>query len=94
MEIKKQLCRSIKNQIAYEIKRKLESLNTMIKEVKSIEVGINEILAEQAFDLVLYTEFNTQEDLSNYQKHPEHLKVVEYIRQVNEQRIVVDYTVD
>lgn len=83
-----------KNEIAKEVKRRLESLKNIINEVRTIEVGINEIQAEQAYDLVLYTEFYSQEDLSFYQTHPEHLKVVEYIRQVNKKRVVVDYTLD
>ncbi|QVK17538.1 Dabb family protein [Mycoplasmatota bacterium] len=83
-----------KLEIAKEIKKRLEGLKEVINEVKTIEVGINQVDDEQAYDLVLYTVFNKEEDLKIYQNHPAHLKVVDYIRQVNEQRVVVDYTVD
>ena len=74
-----------------EIKQKLEALKDTIDEIVSIEVGINLVEADQAFDLVLYSEFNNMEDLSIYQKHPEHQKVADFIGQVNKERVVVDY---
>jgi len=82
-----------KKEIAQVMKNTLEGLKNVINEVIVIEVGINQIQAAQAFDIVLYTEFNNYDDLSTYQKHPEHLKVVDYIRQVSEERVVVDYEI-
>ena len=35
-----------------------------------------------------------KEDLELYQKHPEHLKVAEFIGKARERRAVVDYHVD
>ncbi len=82
-----------KNDIAKELKFLLENLKTKISEAIEIEVGINQISSEQSYDIVLYTEFKTFETMSIYQNHPEHLKVVDYIRQVTIQRVAVDYTV-
>lgn len=82
-----------KNVLAQEMKKRLEALKGLIAEVVEIEVGINEFLTPQAFDIVLYTEFKSEDDLNTYQKHPEHLKVVDYIKQVTTERIFVDYTV-
>jgi Stress responsive A/B Barrel Domain len=43
---------------------------------------------------VLYSEFNTEQDLELYQKHPEHVKVAEFIAKARERRAVVDYHAD
>jgi len=39
----------------------------------------------------LYSKFNTKEDLKAYAIHPEHLKVVEFIKSVALESKVVDY---
>jgi hypothetical protein len=44
--------------------------------------------------VALYSEFDNEKDLEIYQKHPEHLKVAEFIAKVRERRAVVDYHVD
>lgn len=75
------------------IKMRLENLQEKIKEAKLIEVGININDSKQAYDVILYSEFETLEDLNLYQNHPEHLKVGEFINKVKEDRIVTDYEV-
>ncbi|MEA3521390.1 MAG: Dabb family protein, partial [Campylobacterota bacterium] len=47
--------------------------------------------SERAFDLSLYSTFDTKEALSEYAVHPEHLKVVELIKSVTIESKVVDY---
>lgn len=73
------------------IKSRLEALKNIISEIKHIEVGIDINRSDAAYDIVLYSEFETGEDLEKYQKHPEHVKVAEYVAKVRENRIVVDY---
>ncbi|MCJ8173158.1 Dabb family protein [Clostridium botulinum] len=75
------------------IKINLENLKHRIDEVKLIEVGVNINNSQQAYDVVLYSEFETIEDLNLYQNHPDHLKVGEFINEVKEDRIVTDYEV-
>lgn len=75
------------------IKERLESLKDVIKEIKKIEVGININTSNMAYDVVLYSEFESIEDLEKYQKHPEHISVAEFVGKVKEDRIVVDYEV-
>lgn len=75
------------------IKERLESLKDVIKEIKKIEVGININTSNMAYDVVLYSEFESIEDLERYQKHPEHISVAEFVGKVKEDRIVVDYEV-
>jgi hypothetical protein len=75
------------------LKAKLEALTAQIGEIKLFEVGINSLEASVAYDLVLVSEFESKEALYSYQKHPEHLKVAEFVGKVALSRIVVDYVV-
>jgi len=78
---------------ALEMKRQLENLQDKIKEVIKVEVGINHLMNEQAYDVVLYTEFNSKDDLASYQVNPDHQLVVKFIKEVTEKRIFVDYEI-
>ena len=70
----------------------LEALVEKIPELKCLEVGIDFNQSERAFDLSLYSSFNSKEDLKAYAIHPEHLKVVEFIKSVTTESKVVDYS--
>ena len=76
------------------VQDKLEKLEHKIDVLKTMEVGINFNESERAMDLSLYSTFETQEDLEEYAIHPEHLKVVELIREVTLESKVVDYILD
>ncbi|MGH7885551.1 MAG: Dabb family protein [Thermodesulfobacteriota bacterium] len=82
-----------KQQIEKKLKNDLESLKSKIPQIKAIEAGINFNASEASYDLVLYSEFESKEDLSIYQKHPEHLKVAEFVSGVRTERCVVDYEI-
>jgi len=69
----------------------LNELESKIDELVSMEVGINFDTADRAFDLSLYSKFQTKEDLNSYAIHSEHLKVVEFIKSVVSESKVVDY---
>jgi hypothetical protein len=83
-----------KEENARRIKEVLEALREKIPEVMHIEVGIDFNRSESAYDIVLYSEFESMDDLERYQEHAEHLKVAEFIQNVREDRVVVDYTVE
>ncbi len=72
-------------------KELLNGLTTKIDELISIEVGVNFDTADRAMDLSLYSKFASKEDLNSYAIHPEHLKVVEFIKSVAKESKVVDY---
>ncbi len=78
---------------AKKMKLQLESLKDKIKQIKFIEVGINFINSDEAYDVVLYSEFETEENLSIYQNHQEHLKVANFVKSIIDKRAVVDYKV-
>ena len=80
-----------KRATAIQIKKKLESLADVVPGAFRMEVGIN--YNPGGYDLVLYAEFNDHDALENYQVHPEHLRVKEFIHSVIADRVVVDYMV-
>ena len=69
----------------------LNALVTKIDPLLSMEVGVDFSQTERAFDLSLYSTFNTKEDLATYATHPDHLEVVAFIKEVTELSRVVDY---
>ena len=75
------------------IKNMLEGIKDKIKEIVKIEVGIDFNKSEQAYDIVLYSEFNCKEDLDSYQINPKHVEVASYVKKVTNSRIVADYIV-
>ncbi len=80
-----------KEQNAIHAKEMLDLLPFRIKEIKTLEVGINAMNSPTSYDLVLIVDFANILDLQAYQAHPEHVKVAEYILKIREARAVVDY---
>jgi len=80
-----------KDELMDKIKQDLESLKSAIPEIKDMEIGRNSNELPTSFDVALYSEFESKEDLETYQNHPEHLKVAEFIRQARTNAVVVDY---
>ena len=73
------------------LKEAIEKLEDSIPEAKSIEVGLNINEKPSAYDLVLVSDFEDEDALERYRVHPEHQKVVEFIKKVNEDIAAVDY---
>lgn len=73
------------------IKRDLERLSNVCSGIISIEVGIDKFRTEQSYDVILISEFEDIDSFKNYSNHPEHLEVVDFIKQVVTSRIAVDY---
>lgn len=76
------------------VKERLNALVSKIPTLKLMEVGVNFTEADRAFDLSLYSTFDSKEDLKAYAIHPEHLKVVELIKSVTTESKVVDYILE
>jgi hypothetical protein len=74
-------------------KEMLEALFQTVETLKKMEVGINFSEEERAMDLSLYSEFDDAEGLAEYAVHPDHLKVVEFIKAVASASKVSDYIV-
>lgn len=80
-----------KEEVLKTLKEKLEALKGDIQEIQNIEVGFNYNPSDAAHDVVLYSEFNSKEDLDAYVIHPAHVAVGQYVRSVVKDRVVVDY---
>ena len=76
------------------VKSSLERLPSLIPQIKSYEVGINLQDADRTFDVVLLSEFSDQTSFELYRSHPEHLKVVEVIRELTSEARFVDFVTD
>ena len=72
-------------------KQMLENLMGAVPTLRSIDVGVNFSSEERAMDLSIITSFENRKGLEAYAIHPEHLKVVEFIKTVVEYSKVVDY---
>ena len=72
----------------------LRGLDGKIKSLRFIEVGVDSQETERSYDLVLTTHFDDQEGLSAYASHPTHLPVIETMRNLCSNSIVVDYVTE
>lgn len=59
--------------------------------VLHFSAGVNGPKSEEASDLALLVDFDSWNSLREYQDHPEHLRVVSFLRSVRTERRVVDF---
>ena len=83
-----------KKENSEELKLRLLELKNYITEILEIEVGIkSDKASETNFDLFLSTKFNGFTELDVYRIHPEHVKVVDFIKEISSDRVAIDYEV-
>jgi hypothetical protein len=80
-----------KEQNARKMITDLEALKHKIPQIRHIEAGLNFLPSDFSYDVALYSEFENEEDLALYQKHPDHRSVGAFVQKVSESRVVVDY---
>jgi hypothetical protein len=80
-----------KEQNILKAKEMLLQLEAELDIIKKMEVGINFDKSARAFDMSLYSKFESKEDLNVYATDEKHLKVVEFIKGVTLESKVVDY---
>jgi hypothetical protein len=80
-----------KKESARLVKSAFESLNGKIPGLTKLEVGLDVSAVDYACDVVLYTEFESQESLDAYASHPEHLRVKQVVGNIRIARHQVDY---
>jgi len=73
------------------IKARLETLKEKIKGLTFIEVGIGSSQSEQSSDISLYSVFESNEALEEYQNHPDHTNLKLFLNKVRSERRVIDY---
>ncbi|GAA0772798.1 Dabb family protein [Clostridium subterminale] len=71
----------------------LKAMEGKIPKLRGVEVGIDELHTERAFDVCLITRFDSVDDMNEYQIHPYHVnKVLDKIKPYIEVSKVADYT--
>jgi len=76
------------------VKRSFEGLRGHIPGMIHLEVGMDSSGADYACDVVLVTEFESQQALDAYASHPEHLRVRQQLADIRTARFQVDYPVE
>ena len=80
-----------KSQAVSFVKSRFEGLKGRIPGMNRLEIGVDISGVDYACDVVLYTEFDTQEALDAYASHPEHLRVRQELGDLRVARYQVDY---
>ncbi len=79
-------------ELATEVKRRLDSLRAVIKEIRQYNVGVNIGDYDASFfDVGLISAFDTKADFERYCQYPEHDAVVAFIQSVQEAERIVDF---
>jgi hypothetical protein len=68
----------------------LGALVGVVDDIRSLEIGAD-VLGGGNWDIALVAEFDDLDALARYVAHPEHQKVVGFIRSVTAQRMAVDF---
>ena len=71
-------------------KAAIEALPAKISVIRKVEVGLN-INPGETWNIALYSEFDTLEDVKTYAVHPEHVAAGKLLAEVKESRACVDY---
>lgn len=79
---------------ALRVKAQLEALPSQVPGILEFEVGLNLVPGDAAYDVALFSIFESLEALSAYQIHPAHRAVAEFIGRVRETRAVVDFAAE
>ena len=80
-----------KNEATEKLVAALKELPSKIDVIKFYEIGENQKDSPAAYDIGLNSAFETWNDLQEYAKHPEHIKVVELVNELTSNRVVTDY---
>ena len=76
------------------LKSRFEELRGRIPGLLHLEVGVDTSQVDYACDVVLYSEFESQQALEAYASHPEHLRVRDELLGLRIARHQVDYEPD
>ncbi len=82
-----------KEENARKIKEALENLNGQIPGLLHLEIGFDFSNQESSGDIVLYSEFDTQEHLNAYVVHPKHVAAGQIVRENTCDRKMIDYKI-
>ncbi len=75
------------------VKNMLEALPEKIGFIREMKVEINVNPKESMFDAVLFSAFDSLEDVERYRVHPEHKKISSFVALIRTDRASVDFEV-
>lgn len=78
---------------AAEVARRLNALDGVVPQLRSISAGANVAYPEANWDVTLVADVDSIAALEEYQVHPAHEEVVAYVRSVVASRVAVDFEV-
>lgn len=74
-----------------EARKVLSGMAGKIPQLRHLEVGVNVVPSDRAYDLALVARFDSLEDLEAYRNHPAHVEVVKYFQGVRQSTVTLDY---
>ena len=72
------------------VRNGLYSLKPIIPCVRKMEIFKDSAHTPSSYDLMLYTEFDSEADYLVYADHPEHVKVKKLIGELTSDRVILD----
>lgn len=75
-----------------DMEKGLKALPDVISEIKGYEFGLDVVRSERSYDFGLSADFEDLEALKRYQIHPDHIKVVEIIKEICQSILAADFT--
>lgn len=88
--LKESLSQAEKRDIAVRFKTAIEALPEVIGFIGKIEVGLN-INENEKFDIALYSEFKTMDEVKAYSAHPSHVAAAGILTGHVDERACVDF---
>ncbi|MDP2300050.1 MAG: Dabb family protein [Coriobacteriia bacterium] len=73
------------------MKAAVEAMRGSVPGIAELEIGVDFEGSDAAWDVALYSAFETREALDAYQAHPAHEQVKELVARIRTDRAVVDY---
>lgn len=86
------LSQAEKDRIAGDFKAAIEKLPGVIPFIRKVEVGFN-INPDEKFDIALYSEFDSLEDVKAYSVHPAHVAAAGILKGNVAERSCADYKI-
>ena len=80
-----------KKENLHKLQMELIKLKDKIEEVRMLETGLNISTRPTAYDLSLICDFDNEDSLNAYRIHPEHIKVLELIKELVDKTAVNDF---
>lgn len=89
-KLKDEVSAEKKAAVMHQFKEAIEALPAKISVIRKIEVGLN-MSPGETWNIALYSEFDSLEDVKYYATHPDHVAAGKILAETKESRACVDY---